>query len=60
MIFPSILEALANPHKKSKSKFVSKTKMSKNDRWLEWAEKTRMENQIKKEEFVRKQEEAGQ
>lgn len=52
-------ETLGHFPKKSKSKFVSKTKMSKNDRWLEWAEKTRMEAQIKKEEFVRKQEEAG-
>lgn len=34
--------------------------MNKNARWLEWSEKQRMENQIKKEEFLKKQEEAGQ
>lgn len=45
--------------KKSKSRLVSLSKMNKNARWLEWSEKMRMENQLKKEEFLRKQEEAG-
>ena len=39
--------------------FLSKSKTAGNDRWLEWSEKMRVEAQIKREEFVKKQEEAG-
>ncbi|XP_067947394.1 uncharacterized protein [Watersipora subatra] len=52
-------ESLTGGSKKSKSLFLNRGRMTKNDRWLEWSEKMRVEAQVKKEEFLRKQEEAA-
>jgi len=57
MCFILLSESITSLGKISKSLFNSKAQ--RQDRWLEWSEKMKVEAEMKREEFLRKQEEAG-